>query len=132
MSQVLKEILFSISAGDFIDRYSIAKIKKDCGVIPDTRNFEDLFKVVFDPYTYAGNLANESFGRLITVNEMIWCLNDQIREKLCDGLDSEVADLAQEIVSFQDKRAKIKRNLDQKLGYTAGKKKYSGEEGYEI
>lgn len=132
MSQVLKEILLPVSAGDFVDRYSISLIKQARGVESPADEQKRLFAEVFPPFTYENNRAVIALEYIRTVNEFLWDTEDMIRQAVENEDDSEIARLSRDIITLNDRRAEQKRNLDQKLGYRYDKKKYSGSDGYEI
>ena len=119
-------ILFYISVGDFIDRYTIAQIKAErIGHDFLRRDLEERYKPVFNDLIETSNSSSvmEIHNNLFEINSKLWDVEDKIRsvEK-----DFELADLSKTIISLNDARAFYKKKLDEVFGSLADTKRYSG------
>lgn len=118
---------FKLTAGDFIDRYTIAQIKAEkIGIDSVKKDFETRFKPIFkelaeSPLSYS---VFEVYYALLEVNLKLWDIEDKIRSAT---EDFELADLSKSIISLNDARAFHKKALDEVFGTICDQKMYRGE-----
>lgn len=120
-------ILFYISVGDFIDRYTIAQIKAErIGHDFLRRDLEERYKPVFNDLIETSNSSSvmEIHNNLFEINSKLWDVEDKIRSAT---EDFELADLSKSIISLNDARAFHKKALDEVFGTICDQKMYRGE-----
>ena len=83
---------------------------------------------VWNSSTYAGVDVGADLGALLAVNERLWTIEDDIRDKeRAKAFDEEFVRLARAVYTENDERAAIKRRLNDKLGSTlVEEKSYAG------
>jgi hypothetical protein len=122
-------VKFDLSVGDFLDRMSIAEIKKEkIGGEHVTSEFTNRFSVTYDLLFYRIEEAKrdqvlDTYNELHRINSKLWEVEDLIRNAT---EDFEVAELSRQIISLNDSRAFHKRAIDQYFGFGGDVKKYSG------
>lgn len=107
-----------VSIGEIVDKLSILKIKRDN--ITDTDKLENVIK----EYDYLNDIvfnelkvSKEDFFNLVSINEKLWVIEDDIRDKERDSLfDKEFIELARSVYFTNDKRAEIKKDINLKYG----------------
>jgi hypothetical protein len=128
---------FDLSMGDFLDRLSIAKIKKDKGKLDSIGNFWSALGSV-DILIFSGQ-----FARLLQINTDLWHAEDEIRDELSVTLSIEdhecdlevirkVYNLSRKIVELNDSRARVKKEIDLLAGDAPDAKVYAGKVSYDI
>jgi len=115
------DIRVSVSAGECLDKITILEIKaariKDAAKLV---NINHELKILRD--ICAETLPKEidisaAMAELKTVNETLWKIEDDIRDKEFAGeFDQRFIELARAVYVTNDKRAAIKRVLNEKLG----------------
>jgi hypothetical protein len=110
-------INIKISYGELLDKISILEIKKT-----KVRNSDDIKNVTFELnlLTDAFNKSNirnhdidQLFNELKKVNLELWEIEDKIREKEKYCLfDEEFIELARSVYKTNDKRSKIKKEIN--------------------
>jgi len=102
-----------ISVGELFDKYSILEIKKEKIVNPEKR------KKVVTEINYLNNIINkfklnpELYNKLKFINTELWDIEDNIRIKEKNKeFDSEFINLARSVYITNDKRAKIKQEIN--------------------
>ena len=110
-----------LSIGEFFDKMTILEIKKER--IADRDKLENINK----EYSYLEGLLDElsitredvaeEVGKLKEVNEKLWIIEDDIREKERKrSFDAEFIELARSVYITNDQRSEIKRAINLKLG----------------
>ena len=110
-----------ISMGEFFDKLTILEIKKnrikDAEKLVNINNeLNCLNKLLVEQHFSKDNVAKE-IAELKKVNEVLWTIEDDIREKeLQKSFDDRFIELARSVYITNDKRSKIKRDINLKLG----------------
>ena len=107
-----------VSIGEIVDKLSILHIKKDN--IVDVIKLENINKeydylndVVFNEL----KISKEDFFNLVLINETLWDIEDKIRFKERDKeFDNDFIEFARSVYFTNDKRAKIKKEINLKYG----------------
>ncbi|VAW86471.1 hypothetical protein MNBD_GAMMA16-2281 [hydrothermal vent metagenome] len=115
------DICVPVSAGECLDKITILEIKavqiKDAAKLV---NIIHELKILRD--ICAKSLPKEidisvEMAELKSINEALWQIEDDIRDKECAGeFGQHFIDLARSVYFTNDKRAEIKRLLNEKLG----------------
>jgi hypothetical protein len=107
-----------VSIGEIVDKLSILKIKKN-NIIDESKLFniiaeyDYLYDVVFNQL----KIELDDFNNLLLVNENLWKIEDNIRDKERDKVfDVEFIELARSVYTTNDKRAEIKKKINLKYG----------------
>lgn len=110
-----------ISIGEFFDKITILEIKRE-----RIANTEKLVNINKELDSLNQLLAQQSFSRedaaeeiaaLRQVNEQLWVIEDDIREKEAQKLfDARFIELARSVYITNDKRSDIKRAINLRLG----------------
>jgi len=103
--------LIPVSIGELIDKITILQIKSE-----HTDNeyvhkeLQDLTKIAKDLGVYQENYIEE----LLEVNRKLWDIEDRLRElENLWRFDDEFVDLARQVYTTNDKRAKIKKQINE-------------------
>ena len=121
MSNKSKKILSEISAGELLDKISILEIKLD--KIKDPNKHEqikkeyNLLKEVMNLNIEINDKIKKFFDGLKVVNLTLWNIEDKIR--ICEknkDFKNEFISLSRSVYSNNDKRAKIKSDINELLG----------------
>lgn len=112
----LNAILVEVSVGEFLDKISILKIKKI--EIKDSEKNKnictelDLLEKEYDKLPNPEEKI-EFIKQLLSVNYILWELEDKIREKESEGLfDEDFIQIARNIYINNDKRYRIKQQIN--------------------
>jgi Family of unknown function (DUF6165) len=117
----MSEITVPISPGELLDKITILRIKsarmsdasKLANVRSELRALEDTWRG--SPYAKSGIEAD--VNALLEVNERLWVIEDDIREKeRAKAFDADFIRLARAVYFENDERAAIKRRINTKLG----------------
>ena len=107
-----------VSIGEIVDKLSILKIKKN-NITDESKLFniiseyDYLYDVVFNQL----KIESDDFNNLLFVNESLWKIEDDIRDKERDKVfDTEFIELARSVYTTNDKRAEIKKEINLKYG----------------
>lgn len=110
-----------ISIGEFFDKLTILEIKKE-----RIKNEEKLVNINNELNGLNKLLSEQGFSRadikdeiaaLKEVNEALWVIEDDIREKESQkSFDDRFIELARSVYIENDKRSRIKREINLKLG----------------
>lgn len=111
----------SISYGEFLDKLTILEIKKER--IQDTDKLQNIQNEL-DSVTTAWQNCPASkidiqteLAALKAINEKLWVIEDDIRDKeRQQAFDQGFIDLARSVYFENDTRAKIKKEINVKLG----------------
>jgi predicted transposase YbfD/YdcC len=107
-----------VSIGEIVDKLSILNIKKN-NITEESKLFniiteyDYLYDVVFNQL----KIESDDFNNLLLVNESLWKIEDDIRDKERDKVfDIEFIELARSVYTTNDKRAEIKKEINLKYG----------------
>jgi len=111
----MKTIYVPISIGELYDKLSILEIKlkfikNEVKLKNVTNEFNELKKIT-DKYPITQELYND----LLVINKKLWDIEDNIREKeQKKEFDDEFIELARLVYHTNDKRSKIKKDINLK------------------
>src|ERR1700689_3881274 len=117
----MTEIKVPVSPGDLLDKITILRIKsqrmsdpaKLSNVRLELRSLED----TWNSSAYANIDIDADVAALLSVNERLWVIEDDIRDKeRAQAFDAEFIRLARAVYVENDERAAIKRHINTKLG----------------
>jgi hypothetical protein len=107
-----------VSIGEIVDKLSILNIKKN-NIADESKLFniiseyDYLYDVVFNQL----KIESDDFNNLLLVNQVLWKIEDDIRDKEQDKVfDTEFIELARSVYTTNDKRAEIKKEINLKYG----------------
>jgi hypothetical protein len=117
------EIKVPISPGELIDKITILRIKSqrmsDPQKLHNVRLELEALQGTWSNSPYAGTDIEADIHALMTVNERLWVIEDDIRDKeRASAFDAEFIRLARAVYVENDERAAIKRRINVKLGST--------------
>lgn len=117
----MNEILAPVSPGELIDKLTILRIKsRRIGDAAKLANVRAELAVLTDcwqasPWAQADISADEA--ALLAVNERLWDIEDQIRDKeRAKAFDAEFIALARAVYIENDQRAAAKKRINVALG----------------
>jgi hypothetical protein len=117
----MTEIKVPVSPGELLDKITILRIKsqrmsdpaKLSNVRLELRSLED----TWESSAYAKADIKADVAALLSVNERLWVIEDDIRDKeRAQAFDAEFIRLARAVYVENDERAAIKRRINTKLG----------------
>jgi hypothetical protein len=117
----MNEIKVPVSPGELLDKITILRIKsqrmsdpaKLSNVRLELRSLED----TWNSSSYAKIDIDADVAALLSVNERLWVIEDDIRDKeRAKSFDAEFIRLARAVYVENDERAAIKRRINTKLG----------------
>jgi hypothetical protein len=117
----MKDILVPISPGELLDKITILRIKSaritDAAKLANVRvELAELEKTWRDAVGGEGELAEDERA-LQAVNERLWVIEDDIRDKeRAQAFDARFIELARAVYIENDERAAIKKRVNVKLG----------------
>ena len=117
------EIKVPISPGELLDKITILRIKSqrmsDPQKLHNVRLELEALQGTWSNSAYAGIDIEADIHALMTVNERLWVIEDDIRDKeRAQAFDAEFIRLARAVYVENDERAAIKRRINAKLGST--------------
>lgn len=109
------EVLIPVSVGELIDKITILEIK--ASVTDDAYVHKELRALKEAKESLNHEVDPVLITDLRRVNQALWHIEDQIRQKESDNeFDSEFINLAREVYKTNDLRSEIKK----KINYTTG------------
>ena len=119
----MTELLVPISPGELIDKITILEIKSqrisDAVKLANVRAELALLMDTWRVSAWSAADIGVEWAGLRTVNEKLWVIEDQIRDKERDArFDQEFIELARAVYINNDERAAIKRRINTRLGST--------------
>lgn len=114
-------ITTEISVGEFLDKLTILQIKQDrIEDGPKKANINKELNVLTDIWqrsSFSAGDINSDIEQLRQVNEKLWDIEDDIRAKESMGeFDEHFIQLARSVYITNDRRARIKKAINEKLG----------------
>lgn len=110
-----------ISIGEFFDKLTILEIKKvqisNAEKLVNINNELDSLNKLLDQLPFSRDDVASEVAELRKVNEALWDIEDNIREKESNKeFDEGFIELARSVYITNDKRSEIKRDINLKLG----------------
>ena len=119
----MSEINVPVSPGELLDKITILRIKSsrmsDAQKLANVRIELKVLEETWGASSYAKADISADVNALLQVNERLWVIEDDIRDKeRAQAFDSEFIRLARAVYFENDERAAIKRRINLKLGST--------------
>ena len=116
-----QEISVPVSPGELIDKITILRIKSarmtDPQKVANVRTELEALLSTWKGHPYSRQDIAAEESALQTVNERLWVIEDDIRDKeRAQAFDAEFIRLARAVYVENDERAAIKRRINAKLG----------------
>jgi len=110
-----------ISYGEFLDKLTILDIKceriHDSGKLANVKHERDTLKKIWAESEKSKIDISEEYNALKKINERLWEIEDDIRDKeRKKEFDHDFIELARAVYVTNDERARIKKEINQKLG----------------
>jgi hypothetical protein len=110
-----------ISIGEFFDKVTILEIKReriqDADKLRNINNELDALNALLEQLPFSREQVADEVGELKAINEKLWVIEDDIRDKEAAKLfDQEFIELARSVYITNDRRSDVKRNINIKLG----------------
>jgi hypothetical protein len=117
----MSEISVPVSPGELLDKVTILRIKSkrmsDAAKLANVRLELKVLEETWAASTYARADIAVEVAALLEVNERLWVIEDDIRDKeRAQAFDAEFIRLARAVYVENDERAAIKRRINLKLG----------------
>ena len=117
----MNEIKVPVSPGELLDKITILRIKSrrmsDPEKLSNVRLELDALEQIWSSSAYAGIDIEGDVHALLAVNERLWSIEDDIRDKeRAQDFGADFVRLARAVYMENDERAAIKRRLNLKLG----------------
>jgi hypothetical protein len=111
----MTSVSIPVSIGELYDKVSILEIKKQKLEGKSLRNVEKELELLFGILQNLDiRIDKELFDQLRLVNNTLWGIEDQIRERERNGdFGNEFIELARSVYIQNDRRASIKRMINQ-------------------
>jgi hypothetical protein len=128
----MNEITVPVSPGELLDKITILRIKsarmRDATKLANVRTELEALERIWNASPYAAVDVASDVSALLAVNERLWTIEDDIRDKeRAQTFDGEFVRLARAVYIENDERAAIKRKLNVKLGSSLiEEKSYAG------
>jgi hypothetical protein len=117
----MSEIKVPVSPGEMLDKITILRIKSarmtDPAKLRNVRNELDALQETWRSSVYARADVAADEAALLAVNERLWVIEDEIRDKeRAQAFDARFIELARAVYFENDERAAIKRRVNIRLG----------------
>jgi hypothetical protein len=117
----MSDIKVPISPGEMLDKITILRIKSarmsDPKKLANVRLELGALERTWGASAYAKADIDSEMTALLKVNERLWVIEDDIRDKeRAQAFDAEFIRLARAVYFENDERAAIKRRINDKLG----------------
>jgi hypothetical protein len=117
----MNEIKVPLSPGEVLDKITILRIKSrriaDPSKLANVRRELESLESTWSESRYAKSDVAADVEALLAVNERLWRIEDEIREKERGrSFDAEFIRLARAVYVENDERAAIKRRINLRLG----------------
>ncbi|GAA4862513.1 DUF6165 family protein [Luteimonas vadosa] len=119
----MSEISVPVSFGELLDKIAILQIKSermtDPSKLANVRNELSALESTWMAHPAAGHDIVRLRAELKAVNERLWAIEDDIRDKeRAQAFDQDFVELARSVYFENDERARIKKEINQALGST--------------
>jgi hypothetical protein len=137
----MNEIKVPVSPGELLDKLTILRIKSarmtDPGKLGNVRIELHALETTWAASAYAAADIGADIDALMRVNERLWVIEDDIRDKeRAQAFDAGFIGLARAVYTLNDERAAIKRRINLKLGSAIVEEKsyrpYARKDGHEV
>ena len=114
----MKKHKIEVSSGEVLDKVSILEIKRKHATSKDvyenvSNEFFSLWNVYYNLMLDNGNEIQILYDQLSKVNQTLWNVENDLRKKESQlSFDDEFIQLARKVYEENDKRAKIKREIN--------------------
>ncbi|HUE12243.1 MAG TPA: DUF6165 family protein [Steroidobacteraceae bacterium] len=117
----MSAIKVPISPGELLDKITILRIKSrrmtDPKKLTNVRLELQALEEIWENSSQAGTDVQSDVQALLAVNERLWMIEDDIRDKeRAQAFDADFIRLARAVYIENDERAAVKRRLNIKLG----------------
>ncbi len=117
----MSEIKIPVSPGEMLDKITILRIKSarmtDPSKLHNVRTELDALQETWRSSLYARADIAADEAALLAVNERLWVIEDEIRDKeRAQAFDARFIELARAVYFENDERAAIKRRINIRLG----------------
>jgi hypothetical protein len=117
----MNEIKVPISPGELLDKITILRIKSqrmsDAAKVANVRLELQALEATWAESAYSKIDIEADVAALLRVNERLWVIEDDIRDKeRAQAFDAEFIRLARAVYFENDERAAIKRRINSTLG----------------
>jgi uncharacterized protein DUF6165 len=117
----MSEISVPVSPGELLDKITILRIKSsrmsDANKVANVRIELKVLEETWSASPYARADIAADVTALLQVNERLWVIEDNIRDKeRAQEFDADFIRLARAVYFENDERAAIKRRINSKLG----------------
>ena len=114
-------IKIELSVGELLDKISILQIKAeridDPSKVKNINKELDVLMSLWNDSPYSDTNLSSEKNELKNINEALWDIEDKIRDKERNQLfDKDFIELARSVYFTNDKRAEIKRIINDKTG----------------
>jgi uncharacterized protein DUF6165 len=128
----MNEIMVPVSPGELLDKITILRIKSrrmaDPNKLANVRRELEALEETWRSSPYAAVDIEDDLRALLEVNERLWTIEDDIRDKeRAVAFDADFIRLARAVYMENDERAAIKKRLNLKLGSTLVEEKSYAE-----
>ena len=128
----MSEISVPVSPGELLDKITILRIKSsrisDANKVANVRLELKVLEETWGASPYARADISADVTALLLVNERLWVIEDNIRDKeRAQEFDADFIRLARAVYFENDERAAIKRRINSKLGSTIVEEKSYAE-----
>jgi len=115
------DITVPISPGELIDKLTILEIKSarmtDAAKLANVRVELSLLQTTWRESPYSATNIDAEWAELRRINAKLWDIEDRIRDKERDrAFDNQFIELARAVYVTNDERARVKREINTKLG----------------
>ncbi len=115
------EVMVPVSPGELIDKITILRIKSarmnDPRKLANVRRELDSLLATWRAHPYSAQDIAAEEDALQAVNERLWVIEDDIRDKeRAQAFDAQFVKLARAVYFENDERAAIKKRINEKLG----------------
>jgi hypothetical protein len=119
----MKDILVPISPGELLDKITILRIKaariRDPQKVANVKHELGLLEKTWKDSGAAGVDLGTEEANLTQVNELLWAVEDDIRdEERAQRFEEKFIELARAVYVTNDERAAIKKRINTLLGST--------------
>ncbi len=117
----MSEIFVPVSYGELLDKIAILQIKSerigDPAKLANVRKELDALEAIWAAHPASGEDIADLRAALKAVNERLWVIEDDIRLKeKAQAFDDEFVRLARSVYFENDERARIKKDINLRLG----------------
>jgi hypothetical protein len=117
----MSDVKVPISPGELLDKITILRIKSqrmsDAAKVSNVRLELRALEETWNASAYAKIDIEADINALLSVNERLWVIEDDIRDKeRAQAFDAEFIRLARAVYFENDERAAIKRRINTTLG----------------